>query len=272
MATNQGISFLYSFDLGNRLVDNFGSNVIRVSSTKTGDFDKGNVTSESVREVWRSDNVLTLQEIVIKADIKSEIDTFAILGHNFSIGAVVKVEANIDDVWIAPPFSQQVVVDEEVNNIILANGGFGGEYEYYRVTVLDPSNACGYIEIGRIVGGQAFTFENNEDITDTYKIANVDQSEKMKTQGYFRASNENIIVRSFSANFSKLFSVTGQDDNFRGFRRLWKTVKTTRPFLTVLDRDNTQIFNVWGQFKSLPDESFGINQFVNTPVSIEEVF
>lgn len=271
-ADTQGISFLYQFDLGNRIVDNFGSNILSVSSQADGDFDKGNVTTESTREVWRSNTVLTTQEIIIQAEIESEIDTFVILGHNFTEGAIVKVEANIDNNWIAPPFSQQVVVDSEIQNIVLANDGFGSDYEFYRVTVLDPTNPCGYIEIGRIIGGRAFTFTNNEDITDTYRIRNTDESEKMRTQGYFRASNENVLVRTFSANFEKLFSITGQDDNFRGFRSMWKYVKTTRPFLTILDRSNVETFNMWGQFTDLPDESFGVNQFVNTPITIEEVF
>lgn len=272
MASKNGISFLYSFDLGNKLFENFGSNILRVTSTAIGDFDKGNITRESTREVWRSDNVLVQHEIVIKAELKTQIDTFAILGHNFSPGAIVRIQANIDDVWIAPPFNQVVAVDEEVNNLVLANDGFGADYEYYRVTILDPSNPCGYLEVGRIVGGQAFTFENNEDITDSYSIGYTDESESMKSQGYFRASNENVTVRDFSANFSKLFSVTGQDDNFKGFRALRKSVKTTRPFLTILDRDNVRVLNIWGQFTSLPSESFGINQFASFPIKIEEVF
>lgn len=272
MANGKGISFLYEFDLGNKLAENFGSNILRVSSQAAGDFDKGNITKESTREVWRSADVLTTQEIVIKAELKTQIDTFAILGHNFTPGAVVRVQANIDDVWVAPPFNQVVIVDEEVNNLVIANDGFGAEYEFYRVTILDPANPCGYVEVGRIIGGRAFTFTQNEDITDNYQIGYKDESESMRTQGYFRASNENVTVRTFSANFSKLFSITGQDDNFRGFRKFRKYVKTTRPFLTILDRDNVRTFNMWGQLTDLPSESFGVNQFASMPISIEEVF
>lgn len=272
MSSSKGISFLYNFDLGNTLVDNFGSNVIRVSSQAVGDFDKGNITTSSTREVWRSADALTTQEIVIKAELKTQIDTFVILGHNFTLGAVVKVEANIDDVWIAAPYTQQVAMDEETQNLVISNDGFGADYEYYRITILDPSNPCGYVEVGRVIGGRAFTFTNDEDITDTYNVGNIDEAEKMKTQGFFRASNENVLRREFSANFSKLFSVTGQDDNFRGFRKMWKSVKTTRPFMTILDRDNPTVLNMWGQLKALPNESFGINQFASMPISIEEVF
>lgn len=272
MASGKGISFLYEFDLGNRIVNNFGSNILRVTSQAVGDFDKGNVTAESTREVWRSSDVLAIQEIVIQAELETEIDTFAILGHNFTAGALIKVQANIADNWVAPPFEQILTVDSEIPNIILANNGFGAAYEFYRVTILDPSNPCGYVEVGRIIGGRAFTFINNEDITDTYQVGYKDLSESMRTQGYFRASNENVIVRSFSANFSKLFSTTGNDTNFVNFRKMRRSVKTTRPFLTVLNRDSVRDFNVWGQFTSLPDDSFGVNQFASMSVKIDEVF
>lgn len=272
MASNQGISFLHEFDLGNRDINNPGVNIIRTSPTAVGDFDKANLTEESIREVWRSADVLTPQEIVIKAEIVSDIDTFAILGHNFTTGAIVRIEANIDDVWVAPPFSVVVTVTEDDNNIVFANDGFGGQYTYYRVTVLDPSNPCGYIQIGRIVGGRAFTFTNNEDIVDNYRVRNVDYSEKMKSQGFFRISNEVILGRELSVNFQKLYTIEGQNTNYIGFKKMFKSVKTTRPFLTILDRDNTATLNLWGQLTQLPSESFGINQFVSFGINIEEVF
>ena len=53
---------------------------------------------------------------------------------------------------------------------------------------------------------------------------------------------------------------------------MFKTVKTTRPFLTILDRDDPYVFNIWGQLTSLPKESFGINKYVNYPINIEEMF
>lgn len=272
MASGEGISFLYSFDLGNRNVNNPGVNIVSVSSQAVGDFDKANLFTDSTRQRWRSTDVLTEQTIVIKADLKANIDTFAILGHNFTNSAVVRVEANYNNSFVAPPFSQVVPIDETSENLVLANEGFGGEYEYYRVRILDPANPCGYVEVGRIVGGRAFTYTNNEDITDNYRIRYRDESERMRTQGYFRASNENVLTRQFSATFQKIRTVLPDNENFLQFREMFKTVKTTRPFLTILDRLNPRVFNVWGQLDNLPDESFTINQFVNYPISIEEVF
>lgn len=268
----KGISFLYAFDVGNRDIENFGANVLRVTSTAQGDFDKGNITTESVKHIWRSANSLTLHEIVLKADVVAELDTFAILGHNFTGNAVVRVQGNYDDEWTAPPFNKIVPIDEDSNNLIVCDDAFGGEFTHYRVTILDPSNPCGYLEVGRVIGGRAFTFVENEDITDNYTIDHDDKSESMQTQGYYRASNENVIVRSFKGSFSKLSTVIGKNDNFKSFRKMFKTIKTTRPFLTILERDNPQVFNIWGQLKDLPSESYDVNKYVSYSINVLEVF
>src|SRR4051812_11265271 len=100
---SQGVSFLYKFDLGNRNISQPGANILSVTSTATGDFDKANLTTESLRQVWRSASILTWQEIVIEAELSSNVDTFAILGHNFSPDAVIQIQANISNSFTAPP-------------------------------------------------------------------------------------------------------------------------------------------------------------------------
>ena len=54
-------------------------------------------------------------------------------------------------------------------------------YNYYRFRILDPSNPCGFIEIGRIVAGLSFTFENDEDISDEISVQPEDLAYKTKT-------------------------------------------------------------------------------------------
>ncbi len=275
MASVAGISFLYVFDLGNRNINNPGQNILSVTSTAAGDFDKSNMFKDSVRQVWRSNDVLATQEIIIQADLSSKIDTFAILGHNLTSGAIIQVQANISNNFVAPPVTITAVPepnpDGNQSNIIIAQD-FGAEYEFYKISILDPANPCGFIEIGRIIGGRSFILQNNENIVDQLQIRKNDQSEKMKTEGYFRQSNENIITRVFSSNFSKLDTTVGNDVNFLGLRALFKAMKTTRPFLMVLDRQDPTFLNMWGEFTKLPTESFAVNRFASFSITIEEVF
>ena len=114
--------------------------------------------------------------------------------------------------------------------------------------------------------------QNNEDITDSYSVSKKDMSESMKSYGYFRVSNESVIIRTLNVNFQQLKTQFGENDNYSGLQDLFDTVRTTRPFLTVLDRSNPSILNIWGQLKDMPNESYGINKFVNFSAAIEEVF
>ena len=269
MSTTKSISFLYNFDLGNRNVENPGVNIISVTSTKPGDFAITNILTESVREVWRSNSILTAQEIIIRAEKKTNIDCFAILGHNFTEGAIVKVQANISNNFAAPPVTKLIPWDEHT---MLSVGEFGGLYEYYKISILDPANPCGYVQIGRIVGGRLTQLDKNEDITENYNVQFSDMSEVMKTAGYFRQSNENIIARTLSCSFQKLRTDVTNNENFLKLRTMFKTVKITRPFLTILDPDAPYQLNIWGQLKDIPDESYVVNNYVSLPFKIDEVF
>lgn len=240
-----------------------------VSSTAKGDFSVENILTESLRHKWRSATALTTQEIIIKAEKKSNINCFAILGHNFTPAALVKVQANYSNNFLAPPATRIMAFNKD--NMIIPTE-FGGEYQYYKISILDPANPCGYVEIGRIVGGRLLELDHGEDITDSYRIGYKDLSETMKTQGYFRASNEGIVQRTFDASFSKLHTQAGQDGNFNKLREFFHTVKTVKPFLVMLDYKNPYKFNAWMQLTDIPDESFAINDFVSFPLKMEEVF
>lgn len=269
---NEGISFLYQFDLGNKDLVNFGSNILYVTGTAPGDFDKANMTVDPLRQVWRSAAVAGWQEIIIKADLASRIDTFAILNHNLTENAVVQIQANVSNNFLAPPVTIQVPWQKY--RIVLCQD-FGATYEYYKVRILDPGNPCGYIEIGRIVGGQAFTFDktsNSEDITDDIEYGWEDKADQLKTEGFFRVSNERIKIRSLRVRFSKLNSAPPNNSNWIGLREMIDNVGISKPFLIVVDRTDPSFISMWGQFKNVPSESFTINRFMSAPLSLEEVW
>jgi hypothetical protein len=269
MSTKTSISFLYSFDLGNRHVEVPTLNIPFVTSTAVGDFSVANITTDSIRHKWRSATALVKQEIIIKAEKTSNINCFAILGHNFTDAAYVTVQANVSNNFAAPPVTKVVAWSKDN---MLVTTPFGGQYQYYKISILDIANPCGYVEIGRVVGGTLLELINNEDITDAYQIGYKDMSEVMKTSGYFRSSNSNIIQRSLSCNFSKLYTTVGNDTNFNNLRKMFQDVKIVKPFLVILDYTNPYRFNAWMVLTDIPDESYTVNDFVNFPVKFEEVF
>lgn len=270
MAKTQGISFLYEFDLGNKHVDDPAQNILSVTSTAAGDFSPAHLTSESTRERWRSSEILTIQEIVIKAEQASNIDTFAILGHNLTEEAVIQLQANISNNFAAPPVTINIPWRKE--NIVWLNE-LGGEYEYYKISILDPTNPCGYVELGRIIGGRAFIVTNNEDIRDAFTIGKQDMADQMKSEGFFRQSNQRVKIRTLSASFSKLETKLGlSNENFLGLREMFDYVGQTVPLLTVIDRGNPDLFTAWGQFSAIPSESYTTNEFMTSSFKFLEVF
>ena len=265
----EGISFLYSFDVGNRNVETPAIDIVECSPTAEGDFAPENIFTDSVRHTWRTQECLTPQYIIIKAQKKTVIDTFAILGHNFSPDAIITIEANIGNNFTAPPV--KFVVPAYPDNLVIAQE-FDASCDHYKITVLDPTNPCGYIEFGRVIGGRALIMRNDEDITDSYSVSYKDNSEKLRTLGFFTASNENITSRDLSCSFSKLYTVEGKNENYVKLREMFKLMKTTKPFLTVLDRASPNKLAIWGQLKSIPNDSFTVNDFVSMSLSIAEVF
>lgn len=266
---NQGISFLHNFDLGNRNIGTPDINILSHSPTREGDFAPENIFTESLRHCYRTAEILTTQFLTIKADKKSQVDTFAILGHNFTENAIIRIEANISDYFDVVPYS--VLVPWADGNIVLTTE-FPEEYEYYKISVLDPANPCGFLQFGRVVAGRSVIMKNDEDITDSYSVSYKDASESMATQGFFRQSNENIIIRTLACSFSKLYTVVGKNDNYVSLRAMFRNVKTTRPFLTILDRKDPAKLSVWGQLGSIPNDSFTVNDFVSMSLSVTEVF
>ena len=231
-----------------------------------------NLQTESTRQRWRSSSAIVNQEIVIKADIIKEIDTIAILGHNLTDDAIILIQANTVNDWTIPPVNLSATVDPETENIIVCNDGLGAAYEFLKITIIDPANPCGYVEIGRIVAGMALTLTKDEDITDNISINSEDLSEKMQTFGYFRQSNENIIARSFSCSFEKLSTKVDENENYKNLKKFIKYVKTVMPFIVIVDRGDPNFFNMHCQLNKLPSYSYTINGYVSFGLDMEEQF
>lgn len=270
MAT-QGIKFLYQFSVGEMNAGNPGVNVISVTSTAVGDHDKKNLTSQPLRETWRSTDTTT-QEIVLQANDTTVIpDVFAIMGHNFSSNAIVTLMGNNSNSWGSPAFQVTLAYNKKIMAYV---GSLGAAFQYYKVKIQDAGNPCGYIEIGRILAGKSFTFTSNEDIDDNFSISTQDLAYQMKSEGFFRASNERVKIASTTLNFPQLNSspANGPTDNYEGLLSLADFVGTTLPFLTIVDPSDPYFKIFWGQFNKLPSESYSVSRYVTLKCDIDETY
>lgn len=269
-----GIRFLYEFSLGQYSFTNPGSNVLSVTSTASGDHGKANLTTTPLRETYRSADVTTWQEITMEVNDRNTVaDTIAILNHNLTELAVVQVQFSTTPTFSVVAATLSIPWREK--HMVLVQD-LGQAYRYWRFRVLDPTNPCGYIEIGRIVAGRAFTLTNNEDITDSFNIGLEDKAYKMETEGFFRASNERVILERLSVTFEKLWTTTTINDldrniNYLGLMKMFKTVGVTLPLLTILDPEDTLFSVIWGQIDALPSRGFSTNRYVSISLTIQEV-
>lgn len=269
MAATVGIKFLYQFTVGEYDYVNPGSNIISVTSQASGDHDKVNLTTNPLRQTWRSADLGT-QEIVIAANDTNFVpDVFAILGHNFSEDAVVILYASFTNNFTVPALTLPFTWNEKH---MVINASLGSAYPYYKIKIIDPTNECGFLEIGRIAAGLSFTFTNNEDITDDFQVTTEDLASQTRTEGFFRASNERVKVDTLTVKFMKLDSRPGFDTNYKGLYKMTRFVGTTLPFLTIVDPFDTYFVLHWGQAKMVPGRSFAINRYTDFGLSIEEVY
>jgi hypothetical protein len=264
-----GIKFVYTFCLGEYNFDNPGSNVVSVTSQAAGDHDKKNLTTTPLRETWRSTGVSTWQEIVIQAnDLTVRPDTFAILNHNLSSQAIVQLQGSMTTSFTGA--STVTFVWSKKHMVLMQD--LGAAYNYYRFRILDTTNACGFIEIGRILAGLSFTFTNNEDITDDISIQPKDLAYKIPTEGFFRAFNQRVKIDTLQVKFSKLSTTVGSDTNYQGLLAMLEVVGETFPFLTILDPSDQAFQIMWGCIENLPGRMYTVNRYTDMSLTITEVY
>lgn len=106
-----------------------------------------NIQNQRLAVRYRS-TAVTAQSIVFDFGSAVNINTFAILGHNISTAATITVSANSSDSW---PGATSQTLTGNVNMILKF---FAQEtYRYWKLSIDDPTNTDGYIEIGRIWAG-----------------------------------------------------------------------------------------------------------------------
>ena len=270
----EGISFLHTITIG-EVSDpqDPGGNILEVSTQADGDFDKTNLVTDISRQVWRSTDT-NEQFIKVKSEAPTQPDTVALIGTNLTADAVVILEANSVDDFDNPPFCvEMLIVNAHTTHAVFLND-FGNEYEYFRFRILDPDNPCGYIEVGRVAGGQAFTYTGGkEGLQNAFTIGYTDTSKSMTNEGYSRPSNTNILFRTLQGMLSKMETRDDKDNtNFLGLIEMIENVKTNRPFLTILDRNNPRIFTAWTEFSNLPNLAYDINELATADLKLQEVF
>jgi hypothetical protein len=136
-----------------------------------------NLQNVQPRKKWRSDSSTSETIDIVFADAVAA-DSLAAVGANFSASAQWRfimaatadglddppVDSGLQSVW---PATGKPAVRYWPNYLSLLRWTNATACRFGRLTISDPSNADGYIEIGRLVVGQAWQPANNFDIGGT---------------------------------------------------------------------------------------------------------
>jgi hypothetical protein len=134
-----------------KAIETLADSVLSVNSSLPN-YPVTNVLDSRLSRIFKTDGELTA-EIVFDAGSAVTVSGIAIANHNISFSfSTVKLQANATDVWTAPSFELDLTCESS-----LISCDFPEEtYRYWRLQVIDSTNANGYIQLGRVWIGQSY--------------------------------------------------------------------------------------------------------------------
>ena len=122
------------------------------ASSEDPNFPASNTRNRWYTRTWRSTSVAGTEWLKVDLGFPQRVAAFIIKFHNFTSGAVVKLQGNNADDWTAPGYEAVL----PINQHIIVHFFNEMSLQYWRVTIEDTSNSNGYIEIGRVFLGSYF--------------------------------------------------------------------------------------------------------------------
>ncbi|RTL05231.1 hypothetical protein EKK58_08770 [Candidatus Dependentiae bacterium] len=123
----------------------------------------------------------TEEGIVIDLKSAEEIDTIAILfdpriGIKLSDSAEIYIQASATNAWVTPGFEEQITIDNtfETLQLFLETPE---EWRFWRIKIVDPENAYGYVELGTVVIGKDVRLGRCADNGFTFSIDDLSKSQ-----------------------------------------------------------------------------------------------
>ncbi len=118
-----------------------------MTSSESPQYPAINTQHPHLSRVWRSTGCAS-EYVKIDAGVGLTVtaDGIALLAHNLTTAGIIGIAANSVDAWVAPPFSIQL----NARDVIPAATFLSQAYRYWLVTLVDPANPAGYVQLGRV--------------------------------------------------------------------------------------------------------------------------
>lgn len=234
--------------------------VITASSEASG-YGVASLSNYLVAKKWRSTGD-TDEWIKINFAAAQSITDVAIVGHNFTNGATVRIQGNASDSWGSPTVNETITW----RDYIMDKNFTGGSHAWWRLHIADAANPDGYVELGLIFIGGNLTFGDivGTDWPET-KLENSIINETRTGQVY---GDEGIIRRLFS------FDIPHIDLTQKGqFEDMFNEVGKHTPLILFINEDDITNFPpIYGRFSEDMDYNHIFQEHYNLALSFLEVF
>jgi len=249
------------------------------SSSSDASADKAviNVKSDIIEQYWQSTGD-TSEWVQWDAGAGKTIimDTFALLQHNLTTSAVVKLYGygtssdSAPGTWVGVSVYATLTMpeDQDETNLIWSSPALPvSGFRHWRMTIKDSTNADGYLRIGRLVGGASLIFVGDENILDSveYQLANF--KDEFKLNGFNTIANNRAQKKQLRLRFNKLDRIS--QINYRRLKRYLNYSRDTLKALIVPDPADPYLFTVYAKLKEVPSESHNFVSDENSYVTIE---
>lgn len=246
------------------------------NSQAPGDFDVNNVNTDIEEEVWRSNGDVSGVHLDCDTGVPQGVflDTLALRNHNFTTSADVHlIGSNTADFSVV---GTDITLQEAANNLYYVAKDFPVTgYRYWKISIDDPTNTSGFLQVGVIVFGTAVIFQG-ENFVDQIEYQPKDFADGVRTMAFTNVFNSRALKNILALDFRSLSS---ELSNFKKLRDLFVTYRTTYKCLWIPtpdpdDQEYTGRFAVFGKITAIPRETHNNkgkkSNFVTLAVEVDE--
>lgn len=186
-------------------------------SSENPGFPIANVQDTKILKAFRT---LTASNEWIKISTSITASRFAIMGHNLSPAAVIKLQGNNTDVWTSPAFEETITWKEG----IILHKFTEATYNYWRLLITDSGRS--YIAIGELYIGTFLQEPNLKPDAQIDDETTADGEVSVSGQLY---GDDGYDFRAFTINYAPI-----TDAMRANMRAWWQKCRNNRPFIMVL--------------------------------------
>lgn len=202
---------------------------VTASSDASSGLTGANVVDDMVSKPWRSTGD-TSEQLVFDLGAAVQIKAIGLHVFNLTSAATVKVQANATNSWGSPTLDDTVAIVTDADSGVLERLVWTGNQtlRYWRIDIADAANPNGYVQIGRVIGGDYWTPTVN--FANGYRPTVVDPSEGKAAPGRQAFWSQRKRFRRAAVTFPEI-----DRTDFEKWQAVFTKVGNSKPLLLMVD-------------------------------------